>query len=288
MRILLVISLLFCICHCFLAQGVGELCKILTNLLHDADSQQLYDLLDCDKMLSSCGTVLNRKCPHPWVVIVRDKKRKAEMCVGTLIDERHIITAAHCFSQRYFLADDVHVGMGSQKAGQLTYIDLESFTLHPKYRNTGLARHDVAVLTLKKKVWFTPCIQPICIPGTATNPEKGELVTIVGFGRFWNKQRARLQATVLPVISREECVNIYPEVSALQHSICAGLWSSISSSSVCHGNSGAPMMLQREYKWFLYAVSTSHRSCEEAVSVYIDIPHYATWINSVKEHEQLS
>ena len=40
-------------------------------------------------------------------------------------------------------------------------------TIHPNYRvDFGVAEFDVAILTLRDRVEFTPYIQPVCLPST--------------------------------------------------------------------------------------------------------------------------
>ncbi|XP_017048755.1 venom protease [Drosophila ficusphila] len=98
---------------------------------------------------------------HPWVGRIVSKENSKLVCVGILIDARHVVTAAHCVSHD----DDGPSGVifGDSDSGNTNLI--ESITVHPDYSLTKRV-NDLAIIKLTKDVEFTDFVQPICLPSS--------------------------------------------------------------------------------------------------------------------------
>jgi secreted trypsin-like serine protease len=95
------------------------------------------------------------------------------MCGGSLVDERHVITAAHCITSTQ---DPYTVTVGLHDRNGVTYmeqiINVEKIYVHEQYNPTAIT-NDVAILYLSKSVQITDKVNFICLPGAeATIGEK--------------------------------------------------------------------------------------------------------------------
>ena len=113
----------------------------------------------CDKIVGGKET-----CPHqyPWHVGIVPKHNKGPngwrlpFCGGTLISDRHVLSAAHCFKHNKVASTRQVVvaehNIKSHKDG--TYMDLNAITLHPNYKRDR-SDYDFAMLTLKTPVDYS-------------------------------------------------------------------------------------------------------------------------------------
>ena len=100
--------------------------------------------------------------PHsfPWAVSLQYKG--IHDCGGVIIDQWHILTAAHCLDysndlDNYF----VRVGAHDQSSsGQL--IPTMQLIIHPNYDETR-STNDIGIIKLATPIIFTGEIQPICL-----------------------------------------------------------------------------------------------------------------------------
>jgi len=161
----------------------------------------------------------------PWQADMRGSNMKR--CGGTVVDELHVITAAHCLQDDIGLVGDLlyfgHVYSLEEGKDECTRQTrrVEKVQVHPCYcgdRKCGNElqfdelQFDIAILTLDAPLNFNEFVQPICLPDHNTEPPEGLLATVSGFGSldFDTKEKpTSLQFVSKPIVSLETCKNKY-------------------------------------------------------------------------------
>ncbi len=94
------------------------------------------------------------------------------LCGGSLISDRWILTAGHCVVSQP--ASQIVIRMGctdrTSKSDCLTENHVDLVILHPDYR---FPRNDIALLRLSERVKFSSAVQPICLPSVQVGRDDG-------------------------------------------------------------------------------------------------------------------
>ena len=82
-------------------------------------------------------------------------------CGGSIISDRYILSAAHCFENTD--VQTYRVGVGSHLLKNLKIYSIQRIHLHPKYKKKEFY-HDLAIVELAERLKFDEDTQPICLP----------------------------------------------------------------------------------------------------------------------------
>ncbi|XP_037718007.1 spaetzle-processing enzyme-like [Drosophila subpulchrella] len=240
------------------------------------------------------GGVKAQPNEFPWMALLLDSKGKAA-CGGSLINNRYVVTAAHCVSR--VKIDSVRLGEHDTSsdpdiirpknerprwAAPHLEIEVENIVVHRDFQHTPL-RNDIALIRLKLPVRYTEEIRPICVLGShislinATHHPKFE---IAGWGitETNNNSNVLLKATIKQV--ENKCFKEHRYLNETQ--ICAG---GQKGKDTCFGDSGGPLMgtmihyiRYREELVYLAGI-TSHgdNKCGQA-GVYTKMESFIYWV----------
>ena len=109
--------------------------------------------------------------PHefPWAVQIK-KKNRLGFCAGSLITDRHVLTAGHCIENKR--PRDLTVSVGDHLTKILdTYeknIRITKIIRHPRVDMKDKFENDLAILQLATPVNFSEYVKPICLPKEGT------------------------------------------------------------------------------------------------------------------------
>lgn len=117
-----------------------------------------------------------------WVVSLRDAN--GHFCHASILNERYVITAAHCLEKTTHPLSDITVCAGVHHSSEPCHQYLHSVTSHPSYNNQTL-ENDVALIRVHPPFNFTDKhIARVCLPNvldTHEYPPTGTDVTAVSW-----------------------------------------------------------------------------------------------------------
>lgn len=212
---------------------------------------------------------------YGWQVYLQFKHGNDEMqhCGGSVINDRVLLTAAHCVYKKIdtkveglVRPEQVKVYLNrymrlGNRDDESRLIHVESVIPHPGFQVTGLVKDDIALLILRKPICFS-CLQgkvsPLCFPNTGENLNlDGRTAKVVGWGRTnLNDPKSgssKLQELGVKIISREKCIELTGHISDPffvnqvkddDKKLCAGNFKSPSEyKDPAQGDSGSPLFL---------------------------------------------
>ncbi|XP_051522223.1 coagulation factor IX [Myxocyprinus asiaticus] len=234
------------------------------------------------------GGQLQGQGGSPWQVLLR-RADEYGFCGGSLINERWVVTAAHCLQQA---PDHVTIGdydkMRPDKDEQK--IKVEKVVLHPHFHEYTFDS-DIALLYLSKPVTRGPYATPACLPNALLaerllKPGEHGLVSGWGATRYMHGSSRFLRKVVLPVVDQMNCIQSTEQVIT-DNMFCAGFL--MAEIDACTGDSGGPFIVNYRGTWFLAGVVSWGERCaaEGKYGVYTRLGNFLPWIqDEIMKEEQ--
>jgi len=207
------------------------------------------------------------------------------LCGGTLIDSRHVLTAAHCIGTTDPSLITITAGLHNKNNAEVETRQVrtvERIFKHSEY-NDQTTENDITILRLSQPVEFNRYVQPACLPGPDPQPDTD--VVLIGWGREQIDRPGGyhiLKQAKVKVIG--DCNRFWRQVDE-EKQVCVG--NTATGESACEGDSGGPMLYQHNGQWVVAGVTSfgSASDCTTYASsrpnVYTRVSAFLPWINSI-------
>uniref|UniRef100_A0A182IS78 CLIP domain-containing serine protease n=1 Tax=Anopheles atroparvus TaxID=41427 RepID=A0A182IS78_ANOAO len=231
---------------------------------------------------------------HTWAVFLEISRRETitGRCVGTMITDRFVLTAAHCL--HHLQIDDVTMYFGLLKRSELTEClndgscqekKAAQFIIHEEYR-VHEKLNDIALILTEDAVQTSDYITPICLPLNHTFDEASankysSTVVSFGWGRTFGENLSDAKLVILlQVIPQDECAKSLRFNTTVLSSMMCTLGDQ-PGQDVCQGDSGAPLVQDYQRLMYVVGVVSSGPTCGMSTDVpgkAMRLSHYMNWI----------
>lgn len=260
---------------------------------------------------TKCGQTINERVVHgdnaplyayAWMALLgyQDAANPEWHCGGALINDRYILTAAHCVHRNFTnsLGQVVAVRLGELNtatdpdcpsanghgcAPSPQNFVPEEIIVHQTFNARGPVSDDIALIRLNKKAVLGQSVHPICVPPAGLNVPDflgPRDATVAGWGATETKPSSDiLQVADIPFANKTICETFYPR-QLVEEQVCFG---GRGKKDSCFGDSGGPIFQTDKFLprfTVLGIVSRGLPACgiPGAPAVYTNVAHYRKWI----------
>lgn len=233
------------------------------------------------------GGVLEKQGSSPWQVLIR-RADGYGFCGGTLVADRWVVSAAHCFEQKAH-----HVTIGDYDKQRPDpgeeQVEVQKVLLHPHFHHFTYDS-DIALLLLSRPVLFSSKVLPTCLPDLHLSQyllRENIWGVVSGWGvtHYLGRSSRFLRKVALPVVDYETCRKSTDQVIT-DNMFCAGYLDA--SRDACSGDSGGPFVVNYRGTWFLTGVVSWGEECAKRgkYGVYTRLGHFLSWIHTTMDREE--
>ncbi|XP_041041239.1 transmembrane protease serine 9-like [Carcharodon carcharias] len=261
---------------------VGNLAKPTSEYPHHGTTNKtsVNGTCGCRSIFSSriVGGTNSMKGEWPWQVSLLH--RGSHVCGASIISNRWLISAAHCFTNSYANPSAWKALMGSRIIRHGISRNIRRIHAHPNYSIPIRFNNDIAVLELSFPLFFNDFIQPVCLPLNSTVFAVGQSCIITGWGTLayqgWTPRI--LQKAEVKIISDNRCRRTYG-YHVSDKMLCAGILEG--GVDACQGDSGGPLVCQSPDKtWLLAGIVSFGIKCARPniPGVYTRVTALRDWV----------
>ncbi|XP_075976039.1 trypsin, alkaline C-like [Anticarsia gemmatalis] len=200
-----------------------------------------------------------------------------QTCVGSILNNRAILTAAQCILNNPLVTQRVRVGSSFALNGG-TLHTISQVIIHPNW-GSFMIDSDIAVLHLRNFIQYNDFVQPGRFAGPNYNVAVNEPVWAAGWGVYHHidSDSEQLRHTQLSVADQEVCRNRYG-VLVTDGMICTRPREE--SAGLCGGDAGSPIFHHGVVVGVLSYNGPVTCGSDLYPSVNIGVPRYITWISA--------
>ncbi|XP_066975650.1 uncharacterized protein [Macrobrachium rosenbergii] len=232
---------------------------------------------------------------YPWHVAILDVNG-VYISGGALIDDRHVLTAAHSINNINPLQMIIRLGdwdvSGQHEFYQHIELPVAYVVIHPEFY-AGNLQNDIAVIRMQSYVDFNvyPHISPICLPDLGYSYFVGKRCHSTGWGKDAFGDHGQFQTILkeveLPVVEHHQCeaalrqTRLGYQFSLHQGMVCAG---GEQGKDTCEGDGGGPLVCTGpDGSLQLVGLVSWGIGCGQygVPGVYVNVGHYTQWIHTI-------
>merc|ERR1711892_1536249 len=233
--------------------GTGAVCKVKCTEAAGGTVYPTPALSDCQcglakrktKIVGGKQTEVNE---YPWQVGIVNKGQTSVFCGASLISDRWILSAAHCFHDESSATIQVLLGehdYSSLAESDMLKRNIEKIVDHPNY-DKQTSNYDFSLMKLAEPIDFSSYthIRPICLPENGDSDYANFVSTVTGWGTtsLGGSTSSKLLEVDVNVMTNSECQNnyAYPSSWITDQMLCAIVEGG--GKDACQGDSGGPLV----------------------------------------------